>query len=117
MINEIQHEISVKQNRMKFIQAVIDKTIIIHILTKQELQNWLDNNDFLKIENDYRYLTEMSIFRFTKDEIAKLTNDISVSQTQLNKLKRQSTQTLWSNDLNDLEKKYKLYLEDRLFKK
>jgi hypothetical protein len=59
----------------------------------------------------------MSIFRFTKDEISKLNTDISTNQTQLNKLKRQSVQSLWNSDLSDFEKKYNIYLKERLFKK
>ena len=116
MIKELKEEIQTKENKMKFIKETIERTINISELTKKELEELLCVKNYMKIEDKYNYLIDIPLYKMTKDEMQNLDNDINRIKELLVCIESKSSEDMWIDDINELEKSYDLYYKERMNK-
>ena len=116
MLDGLTNDINIKENKIRFIKETIDSKIKVSEYTKQELEEFLFNNNFTKINDKYNYLIDIPIYKMTKDEVKHFENEL-ISLKQLYKeIENKSIQEMWIEDLNKLEKMYDKYMNVRIEK-
>jgi DNA topoisomerase-2 len=103
LLNDLKGQMSLLENKVRFLNAVIKDEIIVRKLNKKELIETLTKKKFDKVNDNYNYLINIAIFKITTDEIKKLDDEFTDKKKELNELDKTSIKTLWTNDLNSLE--------------
>jgi len=105
-ISELENEILINENKRKFIKYILDLKISIKD-TISNLNKQLNNLNFLKINNNYDYLLNMSIYSLTKDKIILLEEKINNLTNERNILYNTTIEQIWLNELKELKNKLK----------
>lgn len=112
LMKEWRKELDILQWKLKFVKAVIAEEIIVFKKTSQEIINQLEENKFPKFavadekNPTYGYLTNMSIIRFSKDEIKKLEKQIEDKEEELAILEGKTPSQIWEDELEEFIKEY-----------
>jgi DNA topoisomerase-2 len=85
--NKIKNELDIITSKITFINDVIYENIKVFRQTLDWINSQLEIKKYSKIENSYRYLTDMKIHSFSKDTIDILTD-------KMNSLKQEYTKIL-----------------------
>lgn len=94
-------------NKLKFVQYVVEDKIKLGQLTKIELIEILVSNNFTKYDDSYNYLLNIPIYEFTKDYINDLKLKISDAENKCNVLEKTSPKDMWNSELDELQKQLK----------
>jgi DNA topoisomerase-2 len=122
ILEELQKEISIKENKIRFITEYIEKKVIVYEMTKQQLEEYFDNpkdvikDKYLKLDGNYNYLMNIPVYKLTKDEMSKLKNELEKLKEQYEFIKNKTIQKMWIEDIEEFENKYTKYLDERLEK-
>ena len=103
-INIIKNELIILEQKSKFIQDFINEKIIIIKKDINEIDKQLEDSGYIKLENTYDYLTNMSIRTLTKNKIDELNKSIKNKKEEYEKLNNSTEYDLWLVDLEKLEK-------------
>lgn len=106
-LDKLKHDMIIYSNRIKFLKAVIDNTIIINKRSKDSIEKDLTNNNFNMIDNSYNYLLNMSISSFTKEKLQELKEDYDKYQEKYKKLELATESELWLSELIELKNEIK----------
>jgi len=108
MIKELERQLSILSNKVRFITMVIEETLIIEEKKQAELNEELRELGFTphptKTGKDFDYLLSQKIWRLTEERIAALKEDAEKARIDLEDMKVQTIDSLWLRDLDDLEK-------------
>jgi len=91
--------VSKLSEKMRFIQMVMDKEIIVFRRKKAEIIVDLETNNFKKVDKSYDYLLNISLSSFTEGKLEELDKQINSSQEELDILNSKTPNDLWSEDL------------------
>lgn len=113
---------------IKFIQDVIDETIIVAKNTKAkiiarveeleypmlvtEVKQDTDDDEPKEAKKSYNYITSLSLFALTKDNIDELKRLLKDNQDELDYLTNAKPEDLWKTELKELLKEYKTWFAD-----
>ena len=89
------------QQKIKFIEMVINGTIQFKGKPKEQLISELQTYQF----HDIDYLLSMSMWNLTYDKITTLKSELLCQQNQLHLLQNTTINTLWKYDLNEIASK------------
>lgn len=103
-INILKNELIILEQKSKFIADFINEKIIIIKKEINEIDKQLENNNYIKVDNTYDYLTNMSLRSLTKNKIDELNKSINNKRYELDKLNNSTEYDLWLEDLDKLEK-------------
>lgn len=119
-LNEIKKELDINKFKLKFIENVINKNIVVFnnkkeniiqklidmkykmLIDKKLTDEYTDNNT----HTGFNYLINISIYNFTKDKIDELNNQIKLLEVNYNDLNNKSIENIWLEELNELKKEY-----------
>jgi DNA topoisomerase-2 len=116
MLTDVLNEINIKENKTRFIKETITGIIKVSELTKKELEEILEKNNYDKLDEKYNYLIDIPIYKMTKDEVKQLENDLINLKQLYKKIEDKSIQEMWMEDLNKFENMYDKYINTRLEK-
>ena len=116
MLDELTHDINIKENKIRFIKDTIEQKIKVSELTKNELENLLNEKEFMKINDKYNYLIDIPIYKMTKDELKYFETEICNLKQNYKDVEIKSIQQMWLEDLEKLEKIYDKYINIRIDK-
>lgn len=102
IIKTLLEEIENMKEKIKFIQAVIDKKIKVRNVKKLDVYTKMDELNIQRKIYDSTSLTNISV-----DDIQKLQKHILEKEEELVELKNLSIKQIWLNDLEELESKYR----------
>ena len=123
-IEELEREISLLSNKLRFINYVIEDKIKVYKYSKQSIIDSLKQHEFSYYENgklieyketdsnkqvktEYNYLLNLSVYSFTLEKVEELENDIEKLQKDLELINNTSEKEMWIRELNDFEQMYK----------
>jgi DNA topoisomerase-2 len=69
----------------------------------------LENNNFVKIDDSYNYLLNISIYKLTKEELTKLKDNYIDLKNKIKELEETTSEKMWHNDLLKLKTSLKKY--------
>jgi DNA topoisomerase-2 len=110
-LGEFRKEISITQNRMKFLKMVIDGSLVINKRSRDTVEADLVRFGIDKLEDSYGYLLNMSIMSFTKDRLQVLKEEIVKLKEKYKELIETSEEKIWIKEL--IELKSKIMLENK----
>ena len=100
MIAVFEKEVSVIQNRVRFIREVIAKNIDILGIKKVALEQKLKQMKFDTIEGSFDYLIDMKIRTLTFEKASELEALLKQKLGELDILKTRTVKTMWLEDLS-----------------
>ena len=103
IINEYKYNINFISEKARFIKGVIDKTIILNMRLKKDIENDLNNMKFIKIEDSYNYLLNLPISSLTKEKYDELINKLENLKKEYENYNKLSIYDIWINELNELD--------------
>jgi len=118
ILNELNNKLLILENKMKFINEVIKKTINISECSKNELLKQLFDKEynlydsqnniisevsvFDKIKNQYDYLIKMPIYTMSTDKVEELNNEIIKINEEINIIFNKTINDMWIEELDEL---------------
>jgi DNA topoisomerase-2 len=100
LINKIKFELDIITSKIKFIDDVIHENIKIFRKPLEFINSQLEMKKYSKIENSYRYLTDMKIHSFSKDTIDALTEKMNSLNSEYTHILNMKLKDFWNDVLN-----------------
>lgn len=113
IIAKLEYELDVLTYKIKFIEHILDKKIIIERQKKDAIINKLIEYKFPRLDSSFRsgdasydYLTNMYLFSLTEEKIEELRNKIRNKEQELATVRATTEIEMWRNELIELVDKY-----------
>jgi DNA topoisomerase-2 len=104
-LNLLKYELDILSYKVKFILMVVEKKLIVNNRKKNDIEDDLDKNNFIKDENNsYNYLLGMPIYSLTYEKIEELKKQMNNKETEYETLKNKTGKDIWKEELTDLLK-------------
>jgi DNA gyrase/topoisomerase IV subunit A len=104
LLNKIDRDLFVINNRVKFIKAIIDAKLELRNRKKADVEKDLPPLDIQKHEGSYRYLLDMSVHSLTKEKWEELQKRAADLKKEREKIEKTTPKDFYRKDLRDLKK-------------
>jgi DNA gyrase/topoisomerase IV subunit B/DNA gyrase/topoisomerase IV subunit A len=117
-IRTLEIELKYLENKMRFVQEVIDRTIELMNIPEAKVIEQLKSSGYEQNpktdgeEGGYEYLLRMQVRTFTKEKLKQLNNDILAVKTKLETVKNTTEKEIWLRELNEFEQQYDIWLKE-----
>jgi DNA gyrase/topoisomerase IV subunit B len=112
LIDKISSEVRRLNNKIRFVSSVIDGSIALYTMRKQELEEALAELEYDLFDGTYDYLTKIPIYNFTLDKVQELRDEIAKKDALMAEVLRVQESDMWKRDLDDLDKAYASFVEE-----
>ena len=126
-LENLKNEIKLLESKMRFIQDVINETVVINKQSKASIIEKLreleypfyensqidDYDEEIEVKNQYNYLLNLSIYNFTSEKLDELENDINDRKKKYDDLEKMEIKDIWKNELDIFEEKYNEWLKSK----
>jgi hypothetical protein len=108
MIKQLERELVVLSNKHRYILGTLDGEIDLRRKKRSEITEMLKGKkfDMLDDDEDYKYLTKMSMDSVTEENVEKLSRQYNDKKHELEVLKDTTTEQMWSKELDELYAEY-----------
>lgn len=106
LLEELRKREKIVRNKIRFLQAVIDDTIVVHRRNKTELETELREHGFDLEEDSYDYLLRMPIFTLTVDKKRELDQQLVEICGRISHVENTSERSMWREELDEFQNKY-----------
>jgi DNA topoisomerase-2 len=97
LVKTLTEELSVLQNKARFIQMVIDGSLTIFKRNRSDIERDLKS---LKFDGpSYDYLFNIKTYQYTSEHVEKLNSDVKVAKDSLESVQSTTTLKMWKSDL------------------
>jgi DNA gyrase/topoisomerase IV subunit A len=96
-INKIKCELDIITAKIKFIDDVIHENIKVFRQPLEFINSQLEMKKYSKVENSYRYLTDMKIHSFSKDTIDTLNDKMKTLSEEYTKILNLKLKDFWND--------------------
>lgn len=103
-LSVLKKQLEIAENKQKFISSLLSKKIVIDNKSRKDVENIIETNLFMRNEDSYDYLLNMSFSSMTKERIETLRKECQVLRTSFTEIQEMSEKTAYLNDLEKLEK-------------
>ena len=104
LLNKIDRDLFVIDNRVKFIKAIIDAKLELRNRKRADVEKDLQPLDIQKHEGSYRYLLDMSVHSLTKEKWEELQKRAVNLKKEREKIEKTTPKEFYKKDLRDLKK-------------
>lgn len=104
LLKKLSEEIKFISNKLRFLELIINKKLVVFRVPKKELENKLKELEFDLLDGNYNYLTEMPISSFTEERMAELMKKKSVKEDTKSFINSKTLKELWVIDLDEVSK-------------
>ena len=111
LLDALEKKMNILSNKARFIGEIMKGSIKLVGKKKKEVIELLNNKKYKKIDNDndYKYLRSLPVDSMEEENWKRLKNEEKDCQENFVKLKKKTIETIWIEELNELEDKYKKY--------
>ena len=109
----LEKELVILSNKRNYIQENLDGSIDLRKKKKEEITQLLKEKGYFEMENDYKYLTKMTMDSVTEENIEKLFKEYENKSIELSFVKNTTIYQMWMKELDVLEKEYLIYKRER----
>jgi DNA topoisomerase-2 len=106
LLGELRYQASVLENKIRFLQAVIDETIVIHRRDKADLEKELEAAAYMRVDDAYEYLLRMPLSSLTVDKMRQLQANLKDTQDRIHNVETTTEKDMWRQELDAFERKY-----------
>lgn len=111
MISELEYDIKLLENKIRFIREVVAENIVVHKMKKDQLDKLLHDDAYMLHNGTYDYILRIPIYNLTIDKVEDLEKEKAKADDELNKVKVINISTWWSQELDVFSNEYNKYLE------
>lgn len=117
IINKLTKELNLLTWKMKFINDVLNKNIIIERKKKQEIIDRLTELKYPQLANDdkntsYDYLILMPLYSLSEEKIKELEDKCNNKQEELSKVRETTCENMWTDEITELRQAYIKWSDD-----
>ena len=123
IVTNLSNDLEILKSKIRFIEDVINDTIVIYKRKKQDIINDLFENKYPGVinkkivkyknkneySNGYDYLTKMSIELFTEEEIIQLKKEYEKIKFKYDTILKKTIEDLWLEECSELMKEYRKF--------
>lgn len=121
LIKQAKHELSVAENKKRFISEIINDELIVKNLSIGDLNRELETRGYDKMPQNggsaqimgYSYLLRMSIPSMTTDKVTELEHELLARAGDLERAESSTPRGMWRTDLIELEAALLTYFEEK----
>ena len=95
LVNKIKHELDILISKITFINDVINENIKVFRQKLDFINSQLEIKKYSKIENSYKYLTDMKIHSFSEDTISILTEKMNTLTHEYTTISNMTLKDFW----------------------
>jgi DNA topoisomerase-2 len=106
VINKLKKELEFLDSRIRFIMDIINEKLEIRNNKKNNIEDYLEKNNFVKKEDSFDYLIKMPIWNLTYEKKEELLKEFKSKELEMKNMQNYSIQDLWLSDLNELKNSY-----------
>lgn len=103
IINKEKYEYMLISNKARFIKLIIDEDIRMNKIKLSELNKKLEELKFDKVNDNYNYLTDMSVKWMSKDKYEELLKLKDEKEKEIERLEKYRLEQMWLDDLFKLK--------------
>jgi DNA topoisomerase-2 len=101
-------------NKAKYIQYVLNDKIDLRRKDANTIHSMLENLQFTPIEESFDYLIKLPMNTVSKENVDKLIKEKNEVEIQLQQLQETTISQMWLKELEEFEKHYKTYIQNRM---
>lgn len=106
-LEELRARADVLANKIRFLQAVIDGSLIVHSRSRAELEAELETAAYMRAEpSGFDYLLRMPIFSLTLDKKLELDGQLEAVRASIATIEGTTEKEMWLGELAEFEAKY-----------
>lgn len=115
MLSIISKKIADLKTKTKFINAILAKIITLSDVDKTVIEKQMIDNEIIEPESglSLQGLLNMPLLSLTREKVTELQDKLGQQTNEFNILKSRTIESLWLEDLDNLENAYKDYLSDQ----
>ena len=98
LVNTLKQQVILFDNKMKFIQLVIDGDFIIFKRKKSSMESEMGRK-FVKIDDSFDYLLNIKTWQYSIEAVDQLKQDVLKIQSELENLLALTVLDMWKNDI------------------
>jgi len=102
LIEIYKHKKLVVENKIKFIKAIIEDSSIVAEKKKKDIIKWLEEGEYVKIDNSYDYLLRLPIYSLTYEKIKELEKELKMIKKDLTTVNSKTPKNMWLEDLTHI---------------
>jgi DNA topoisomerase-2 len=107
---ELEHDMEIMRNKVRFIRSVVSTELKVSSMKKHELEKYLNDNNYLQVNDTHDYLMRIPIYNLTVDKVEELEAEFKKAEDALNELKGKTEATMWLEELDRFEAEYRQFL-------
>jgi DNA topoisomerase-2 len=113
MILELKKNLVILQNKVQYIQEVLEATIDLRKKSKEDVFALLKSKKYDLEQESYLYLTKMPMDSVTSENVLRLNKEHNISEAKLKEITETSARQMWCSELKTLRQEYLVYREER----
>lgn len=113
MLKNLEEVMKILNEKVRFINDVINENIIINKRSKDNIYQQLKEKDYLKVDDDYKYLVNMPIYNLSLEKKQDLENEAFKKNKEFEDLSSTSIETMWKQELETFNEKYQQFLNSK----
>ncbi len=106
IVSELTSELSMMDNRSKFISLIIKGDIIVNNRKKVDIEKMISKHKLDKIDGSFDYLLRIPIHNLTKENYDKIKENIKLKKVELDEMKKKKPKDIYIEELTDFIKKW-----------
>ncbi len=114
-LDALQKDLTIMKNKQRYIQEMLDETLDLRRKSKDAILTMMNEKGFNVINDDteFKYLLKMTMDSVSEENVEKIRKSLEETQKKYDELFGTSIQQLWLHDLEQFEKEYALYVDER----
>jgi len=105
-VDEMNHSLVRLSNRAKYILDVLSGDVDLRKKSNQQVTELLEGRRFARVDGDFRYLIKMPMDSVTEENVAKILQEKTETEHELDILIKTSLEEMWLKELDVFEAEY-----------
>ena len=114
LLDDLEKKLVRLSNRAKYILANLDGSIDLRKKSSEAVTAMLLGAGFRVMDGDFKYLIKMPMDSVTQENVERILKEKEEASAQLDVLRSTSLETMWSAELDVLNKEYDVYQKKRI---
>lgn len=104
MLKNMEEQMTLYSNKYRFISELLNDTLDLRKKKSSEINHILEDKKYDKYNDSYNYLVKMPMDMVNEENVETLKNEFDTTRDQLETLKNTTIETMYLNEIGDLEK-------------
>ena len=112
LLEFLRKELCILSNKAKYILEVLEGTIDLRRMKKEDIYNMLLKKEYDEID-EFKYLTKMPMDSVSEENIQRILKEKENKELELSLLMKKSIQQIWLEELETLKEKYMVFKQEK----